>query len=138
MNGQRTGPGSALGRSEADVLAGMMGADSRRVDVLVSDVAEVKGDVRALRGGMEHVTDGIGELRGAMAILSRHSVLMETNAAEMAAMRASHGTLETRVRAIELDVPGLREARSWIVRGALGVVGLVCLAVIGLVIKAGV
>lgn len=116
----------------------MMGADSRRVDVLVSDVAEVKGDVRALRGGMEHVTDGIGELRGAMAILSRHSVLMETNVAEMAAMRASHGTLETRVRAIELDVPGLREARSWIVRGALVVVGLVGLAVIGLVIKAGV
>ena len=52
MNGQRTVPGAALGRSEADVLAGMMGADSRRVDVLVSDVAEVKGDVRALRGGM--------------------------------------------------------------------------------------
>lgn len=135
MNVQRTG--SPLPRSEADVLAGMMGADSRRVDVLVSDVAEVKGDVRALRGDMEHVTDGIGELRGAMAVLGRHSVLMETNAAEMATMRTAQGALDTRVRAIELEVPGLRETRAWIVRGGLGVVALVCLALLGLVIKAG-
>lgn len=129
--------GPMIPRSEADVLAGMMGADSRRVDALVSDVAEVKGDVRALRGDMSHITDGIGELRGAMAVLGRHSVLMETNAAEMASLRATQGTLDMRVRAIELEVPGLREARAWIVRGGLGVVALVCLAVLGLVVKAG-
>lgn len=136
MNGQRIG--EPLPRSEADVLAGMMSADSRRVDVLVSDVAEVKGDVRALRGGMELVTDGVSELRGAMAVLGRHSVLMETNAAEMASMRAAQGALDTRVRAIELEVPGLREARAWIVRAGLIVIGLVGMAVIALVLKSGV
>lgn len=122
-------------RSEADILAGMMGADSRRVDALVSDVGQVKGDVRELRGAMGHVTDGIGELRGAMAILSRHAVLMETNAADMAQMRASNILMDGRMRAIELEMPGLKDARTAIMRGVWGVMAMVGLALLALVLK---
>lgn len=122
-------------RTEADILAGMMGADSRRVDALVSDVGQVKGDVRALRGDMGHITDGIGELRGAMAVLSRHAVLMETNAAEMAQMRSAHLLMDVRVRAVELEMPGLKEARASIMRGVFGLVALVGIALLMLVLK---
>ena len=123
-------------RTEADILAGMMGADSRRVDALVNDVGQVKGDVRELRGAMGHVTDGIGELRGAMAILSRHAVLMETNAADMAQMRAANILMDGRMRAIELEMPGLKEARSSIMRGVWGTLAMVGLALLALVLKA--
>lgn len=122
-------------RTEADILAGMMGADSRRVDALVNDVGQVKGDVRELRGAMGHVTDGIGELRGAMAILSRHAVLMETNAADMAQMRASNILMDGRMRAIELEMPGLKDARTAIMRGVWGVMAMVGLALLALVLK---
>ncbi|MBP8294344.1 MAG: hypothetical protein KAX65_16320 [Caldilineaceae bacterium] len=39
-----------------------------------------------------------------------------------------------RLRVVEMDMPGLRETRSWVLRLILGVVGVVGLAVVGLVI----
>ena len=122
-------------RSETDVLAGMMGADSRRIDGLVDSIGEVKGDVRALRSDVGHVADGIGELRGAMAVLGRHAVLMETNAADMKKLREDQADLDSRVQEIEVQMPGLMETRSAVMRGLWAVVGLVGVAVVGLVIK---
>jgi hypothetical protein len=122
-------------RNEADVLAQMMGADSRRVDTLVSDVGQVKGDVRALHGAIGHVTSGVDELRSSMAVLGRHAVLMETSASEIAQMRAAQTAMDGRVRAIELEMPALKETRSATMRGVWGIVALVCIALLGLVLK---
>ena len=75
--------------TEADALANMMGADSRRIDGLAEAVGDVRGSVQALRGDMGHVSKGVDELRGAMTILSRHAVVMETVLTDISALRAA-------------------------------------------------
>mgnify|MGYP006326156155 FL=1 len=79
-----------MGRSEADVLAGMMGADSRRVDVLVSDVAEVKGNETTLPDGTREQFLGLAE-----------ASLVPLLAAALQEQQAIIEDLAARVRALE-------------------------------------
>lgn len=125
-----------LERSEADVLAGMMGADSRRVDDLVSDIGQVKGDVRGLRGDVVRLTEGVDDLRGAMTVLTKHSLLMESITTDLTSMRVTATKLDDRLREVELEMPALKETRLAMMRGVWGLVALVCLALVGLVLKA--
>lgn len=120
---------------EADALANMMGADSRRIDGLTDAVGEVKGSVQALRGDMGHVSKGVDELRGAMTILSRHAVVMETVLTDISALRAAVNAVDARVKLVELDMPLLRVTRDWTLRGVLGVLCVVGLAILALVVK---
>lgn len=115
-------------RREIDALASMMGADGRRIDRLVEDVGVVKGKV-------DKVDKGVDELRSALAVLVKHEVVMEQQAISVAALRADTADLGRRVNNIEHDMPQLRETRTWIVRGMLGALGLIGLAVIGFVLK---
>lgn len=125
---------AALREREADALAAMMGADSRRIDGLVGDVGEVKGDVRALRADMGRVSEGVDELRGAMTILARHSVMMETTTTDVASLRANVEKIDGRVQTIERDMPGLQEMRAWAIRAMLGTLVMVGAAVVALVV----
>ncbi len=43
--------------------------------------------------------------------------------------------LEERLHTVETAMPGLREARSWVVKGVLSGVGMIGLAVVALVLK---
>lgn len=115
---------------EADVLAQMRAADSRRVDQLVEDVGAVKGGVNELR-------TGVNELRSAMAVLVKHEVLVEQNAQVSSEIRAEVSAIEVRVHTIEIAMPQLKEARDWVVRAMLAVIGVVALAVIALAVKTG-
>lgn len=127
---------ATLSAREADALANMMGADSRRIDELAGAVGEVKGNVQALRGDMGHVSKGVDELRGAMTILSRHAVMMETVVTDISALRVAVSGLDGRVKGLELDMPVIRLTRDWTLRGVIGVVAVVGLALVGLVLKA--
>lgn len=53
---------------------------------------------------------------------------------EITKSRTTCEKCDERLRTVELDMPGLRETRGWVLRLMLGVVGVVGLAVVGLVI----
>ena len=122
---------------ETDALASMMGADSRRIDELVGDVGSIKGDVRALKSDTSRIGSGVDQLQQSMAVLGRHAVLMETQSAEISSLRLKHDGHDSRLRAIEADMPALKEARSWMVRAVLMVLSGVGLAVLALVLVKG-
>jgi len=123
-----------VARRQAEALGNMMAGDSRRIDSLVGDVGTIKGEVSAVRSDVARVGAGVDELRGAMTIMSRHQVMMEGLVADNRGIRESVAKMDARVDLIEGDMPGLRELRTWAVRGILAVAGLVGLAVVGLVV----
>ena len=123
-----------VARRQAEALGNMMAGDSRRIDSLVGDVGAIRGEVTAVRSDVARVGAGVDELRGAMTIMSRHQVMMEGLVADNRGIRESVAKMDERIDSIEVELPGLRELRTWAVRGLLMVVGLVGMAVVGLVI----
>lgn len=119
-----------LSEREADALASMMGADSRRIDDLVGDVGEIKGDMRILKADTGRAVSGIEQLQLSMAAVGRHTVLMESQNAKIDALSAKHEKLDTRLLTVERDMPGIKETREdvrkalWIVIAAVIVAGL--------------
>lgn len=141
----------ALAR-EHDALARMQGSESERVDGLVEDVGIIKGNVQSLQGDMSRVASSVERLANSMVDMNRHTILLETNAAETAKLCAAFENHESRMQtvekaipeklserlhSVEVAIPPLVEMRQWTVRGILGVIGLVGLAVIGTVIVRG-
>lgn len=124
-----------LSERQADALASMMGADARRIDDLVGDVGEIKGDVRTLKADTARTVSGIEQLQLSMAAVGRHTIMVENQNAKLDALNAKHEALDSRVRNVELDMPPLKEARAAIVRGVLMVIGVIGLAVLALVVK---
>ena len=131
----RRNAGRSMSRSEADVLANMMSADSKRVDVLVDDVSDIKGDVKALKGDTARIGTGVEQLQASMVALNRHSMLLEAQQATNAERAMKHDLMDGRLRAVELEMPSLKETRAWVIRGVLLVIGAVAVAVLGLVVK---
>ena len=127
-------PARDLSEREADALASMMGADSRRIDDLVGDVGTIKGSVVALKEGVSEMKDGINELRGAMTILSRHSIALERSAEDHSKTTAELARMDTRIRAVELDMPGIKETREDVRKVQWLVWAAVVVAVVGLVL----
>ena len=122
-------------RTEADVLASMMGADSKRVDDLVQDVGAIKGDVSGVRRDIAGIVKGVDQLTSAMAVLVTHEVKMGHTSAEVASLRIDVANHDQRLQSIERKVGGWDEARLWLIRAGLLVLGTVGLAVVGLVLK---
>jgi len=128
-------PARNLEQREADALASMMGADSRRIDDIVDNVGEIRGDVRALKADASRTANGVEQLQQSMAILNRHAVVMETQSAEISVMRNKFDTLDVRVRDIERDMPALKDSRADIKKGVWIVIAIVIAAVVGLILK---
>ena len=139
----------ALAR-EHEALANMQGSESRRVDGLVSDVGIIKGRVENLQGDMSRVVSGVEQLAKSMVDMNRHTIMLENHALETARLRTgfeNHETrlqeveqamperLGTRLHDVETAIPPLVETRLWAVRGILGAVGVVGLALLALVLK---
>lgn len=120
---------------EHEALASMQGADSRRIDSLVSDVGEIKGDMRSLRGDMQRVGSGVEQLQESMVVLNRRAVLMETQASDIATLRRESSALDQRLRSVEMAIPPLQEVRSDIRKGMIFVIAGVGAALLMLVIK---
>lgn len=128
-------------RNETDVLAAMMGADTRRIDDLVETVGGVKGQVTHLREDVGRVAKGVDALQDAMIGVARYTVLHEATRADLDKIRTEQVELRRevndRLSKIEPHMPGLIEWRRYTVGAGVGVVGVVGLAVLALVIKAG-
>lgn len=120
---------------QTEALANMMSADSSRIDTLFQDVGAMRGTVEVVDSKVDAVAAGVNKLTDAMAILVKHEVTMEHNAAEVRAMREAQEKLTDRVQKIELKVPGWDELRVWVIRAGLGVLGVVGMAGLLLVMK---
>jgi septal ring factor EnvC (AmiA/AmiB activator) len=129
---------------EHEVLAGMTGADSRRIDGLVKDVGQINGNVEAVRQKVDGVADGVNELRDALTVLVRHDIKMQHTDSEVVSLRrdvadmgARVQTLERheRVQVLERQIGPLVELRTWVIGGGLTVLSVVALAVLALVIR---
>jgi hypothetical protein len=123
-----------LARRQNEALANMMAGDSRRIDSLVDNVGTIKGEVTGIRAEVTRVGAGVDELRGAMTVLSRHQVTMEGLVSDNRITRDSVQSIDARVRVLETDIQPLKETRTWTVRGLGVVIGLVLVAVVGLVL----
>lgn len=120
---------------QTEALANMMSADSSRIDTLFQDVGAMRGTVEVVDSKVDAVAAGVNKLTDAMAILVKHEITMEHNAAEVRAMREAQEKLTDRVQKIELKVPGWDELRVWVIRAGLGVLGVVGMAGLLLVMK---
>lgn len=125
----------SMQQRQAEALATMMSADSSRIDTLFQDVGAMRGTVEVVHGQVKSVAAGVDKLTDAMAVLVKHEVAMEHNAAEVRAMREMQGKQDERLQAIERKVPGWDELRVWVIRAGLGVLGVVGMAVLLLVMK---
>lgn len=122
-------------RDEADILAGKIGADSRRIDGLVDGMGQVRGEVTHLRGDVSTLIKGVDNLQQAMASVARHTVLLEATRADMDEVRRHQQATDDRLSVVENEMPGLIEVRTYTMRAVAGVAAAVGLAVLALVIK---
>ena len=120
---------------EHEVLASMQGADARRIDSLVQDVGEIKGDMRSLMGGVGRLGDGVEKLQESMAAFNRHAVSVEHQASDIATLRRETAGMDKRLRDIEVVLPQLQEVRGDIRKGMIFVIAGVGAALLMLVIK---
>lgn len=125
----------SMQQRQAEALANMMGSESGRIDMLFKDVGAMRGTVEVVDSKVDAVAAGVNKLTDAMAILVKHEVTMEHNAAEVRAMRERQGKHDERLQAIERKVPGWDEIRVWVIRAGLGVLGVVGMAVLLLVMN---
>ncbi len=92
--------------------------------------------LRLLEQDREDMRDAIESIKGSLQALvrleERHA---ETREALGRAFKESKD-IHDRVSAIEKVIPGLVEMRGWLVKANLGILGLIGLAIIGLVVIA--
>lgn len=120
---------------EHQVLAGMSGADSARIDALVGDVGTIKGNVQVVGAKVDGVATSVNELRDALTVLVRHDVQMQHNTSETVSMRGDLADMSTRVQTLEKQVGPLIELRLWVIGGGLTVLALVGVAIVKLVMR---
>ena len=125
----------SMQQRQAEALANMMGSESSRIDMLFKDVGAMRGTVEVVDSKVDAVAAGVNKLTDAMAILVKHEVTMEHNAAEVRELRVAQADQEKRLQAVERKVPGYDELRAWVIRAGLGVLGVVGLTVLLLVVK---
>lgn len=125
----------SMQQRQAEALANMVGTESGRIDSLVQDMGAVRGTVEVVHTKVNDVASGVSRLTDAMAVLVKHEVTMEHNAAEVRAMRETLGSQDHRIQAIERKVPGWDELRVWVIRAGLCVLGVVGMAILLLVVK---
>jgi predicted RNase H-like nuclease (RuvC/YqgF family) len=118
---------------EHEVLAGMTGADSRRIDHLVVDVGEIKGTVSAVKEQVSNVANGVNELRDALTVLVKHDLRLQHSDGQVTALREATAELDKRVHVLERQIGPVVEMRSWVIGGGLGILALIGLALAKLV-----
>jgi polyhydroxyalkanoate synthesis regulator phasin len=126
-----------LARRQNYHLGQMMAADSQRIDGLVDDVGIVKGRVESVHSKVEAIDRNIDKLSDAMAGLVRYELKLEHQDQTAAAMLAVQRSTDTRVTDLERRIGPLEETRTWAVQAMRIVLGLVLVALVGLVLVKG-
>ena len=108
------------------------------VQILTHRVTSVE---TTLRDTIGEIRDGIREIAtntGKLAVLEeRHAETrdgLERSFDEIQKLQDYQRGLEARTHLIEVEIPGLRETRGWVVKAIIGVITLVGVAIVGLVL----
>jgi predicted nucleic acid-binding Zn-ribbon protein len=125
-------PSSA--EKEIDALAKMMGADARRIDDMVSRLSEATGEVKVIHHKVDEVRSGMDKLADAISIVVKLDIKHQAVETQITAHQILLNKLDDRVDTLEKDHPKLMETRDWVVKAIVGTVGLVLMALAGLVI----
>jgi hypothetical protein len=104
------------------------------VSKLAAEVGELRGVVRGVDGKVDDLRTGLARLSEAMASVVRLEVKHDATSLNLQAIRDKQDLLDKRIGMIDQEMPALRETRQWVVRAMVTVVGVVMLAVLGLVI----
>lgn len=133
-----------LARRQNYHLGKLMEGDSRRIDDLVGDVGIVKGRVEAVHGTVQAINRNVDKLSDAMAGLVRYEIQLQHHDKVAIAMQARQVKAEERqdatdrrVSDLERRIGPVEESRGWTVQGFGIVLGLVLVAVVGLVLIKG-
>ena len=108
-----------------------------QISKLGSEVGELRGVVRGVDGKVDDLRIGMARLTEAMTAVVKLEVKHDQVAMSTTALRDRQDLLDKRIDVIERDMPALIEARSWIIRAMLAVIGVVGLALVGLVVTKG-
>lgn len=125
----------SMQQQETNALANMLAADSSRIDTLVQSLGEVQGTVGMVHGKVNDVARGVDKLSDALAVLVRHEVTMENSATAVRTMVERQGKFDERLHQMETKAPGWDEARMWLIRAGLLVLGTVGMAILLLVMN---
>jgi chromosome segregation ATPase len=131
---------------DRQALAAMTGAESLRIDELVNNVGEIKGQVSAVSTKVEGVATGLDKLNTHMAALVKFQIQVENTHLAQESARSTQSAHDMRIQALERRVEPLvdmklgervptlekqigplLELRAWVIGG-----GLFCLTLIGL------
>lgn len=89
-----------------------------------------------VEASLGRIEDAISQIAETMHMLTRLETQHEATAQAVGRVFDKTDNLEARIEAIEVVMPGLKETRSWIVSGVIGVMGLLGVSVLGLVLVA--
>jgi hypothetical protein len=106
-------------------------------DPVVSDhrISMLEQRFAAIEDAMVNIDNKLDKIADALHILAR---VEERQAASNERLRTAELALadqSQRLRTIEVSLPGLVETRRWVVTGVLAGLGMICIAVVNLVLK---
>jgi hypothetical protein len=101
---------------------------------LAGDLGELRATAKATDQKVDDMRVAVSKLTDAMTAVVRLDVEFKQHNMAMDTIRTRQDLLDSRMDALERDMPGLRETRGWVVRAMSIVIGAVGLAVLGLVV----
>lgn len=121
-------------RRENDVLTNLHAAQERRVDQLVEAVGRISGDVSRLEESTSRMSDSMADLAESMKLLLRLDLQAQHDRQALVQVRSEIDSLQKRLAAVEIQMPGLIERSKWVTNGLLFVVGAVGVALLAVVV----
>lgn len=112
----------------------MMVSPDDQISRLNSEVGELRGIVKGVDTKVDDLRAGMAKLSEAMASVVRLEVKHDTAVTNLQTIKDRQDILDRRVDSVEREMPQLIEARQWIVRAMVMVVGFVGMAVVALVV----
>lgn len=104
-------------------------------DLLQSTEARLLGrEMRNMREHMEQFAVSQREISASLAVLSRLEVNHASFLERQIELAKTTRNQEERLRSVELDMPGLKELRKWVIGGVIAGVGMLGASLIKLVI----
>lgn len=97
-------------------------------------MADVETRLQLLERGQDDVRDAVVSIKGSLESLVRLEERHAETREALGRVFTYTEKLEERIEAIEKVLPGLLEARGWVITACMGILSVVGLAVLGLVI----
>lgn len=111
----------------------------RRVDhgVLLARLEQMQGDLVDMKSALRELTAAVGRLAVIEEKQSNTAATLERAFTALKKVEDRNEKMDLRVKALEVEMPGLKEVRAWVIGGVLSVVSVVGIAAYKLVMVPG-